>query len=238
MARSGAARSGAARSGAGRRSCGCSPGSANVGASFVPAGVLQPWDDFTREERLKTLAAVVPDARAMFEKLLAEAASRGFHPSIISAARNCQESPPGPIPAERSWHTYGRALDMQLLGEKGSAVDPAPYFAMGEWWEAQGGVWGGRWTEQYPNGTPCNPGIPGDLCHYQWTPSDMSGRVTRSIYEGKTCEEARSAYYAAAWGSPSFGGLSPSSRSGGVGGSLLVIGAALAAVFTLGRKKR
>lgn len=208
--------------------------------SGVGAG-LPPWDAITREERLKTLAGVLPDARVMFEKLIREAASRGFHPSIISAARNCQESPPGPIPAERSWHSYGRALDMQLLGEGGSALDPAPYLAMGEWWEGEGGVWGGRWTEQYPKGTPCNPGIPGDLCHYQWTPADMSGRVTKSIYDGRTCEEARSAYYAAAWGSPSFGGpfsSSTSARSDGAGGTLLVLGAALAAVFTLGRKKQ
>jgi hypothetical protein len=208
---------------------------ARTGGTYVPSGVLYPWDDVSKNERLRTLAAVLPDARVMFEKLIAEATSRGMKPSIISAARNCQEAP-GPVSPERGWHTYGRAIDLQLLSPDGSAVKPEPYLAMGEWWEAQGGVWGGRWTKEYPDGTPCLPHVPGDFCHYQWTPDDMSGRVTRDIFEGKTCDEARTAYYRAAWPSSI---LSDSrSRGGGGGGVLLVLGAAVGAVFAFGRKSR
>jgi len=202
------------------------------------ASISAPWDAVSDARRLRSLDAILPIARPMFEALIAEAKVRGMRPSIISAVRNCREAPSSKIPPERGWHTYGRAIDLQLLGEKGSALDPAPYYAMGEWWEAQGGVWGGRWVEEYPDGTPCNPGIPGDLCHYQWTPSDMSGRVTKSIYEGKSCDDARRDYYAAEWQAPSSGGSprsgsAPSSSGAfGLGAVAIVFGA----LFVFGRK--
>ena len=55
-----------------------------------------------------------------------------------------------------SWHVWGRAVDLRIPGDR-----LADYRALGEWWEAQGGVWGGRWT------TPQDPG------HFEWHP-DLS----------------------------------------------------------------
>lgn len=130
---------------------------------------------FQNQERLKTLAYLVPDARAAFEKLIAEANTRGVHPTIVSAVRTCCEehnlaSAKGK--GTRSWHVLGRAVDIELhLGAP--ADDPAKFYReLGEWWEALGGTWGGRWTTSWPN-APGVPGAAGDVMHFQFTPPPL-----------------------------------------------------------------
>ncbi len=131
---------------------------------------------FQNQERLKTLAFLVPDARAAFERLIAEATTRGFHPTIVSAVRTCCEeknlaSAKGK--GTRSWHIFGRAVDIELhLGAP--ADDPAKFYReLGEWWESQGGTWGGRWTTSWPT-APGVPGASGDVMHFQFTPPPLS----------------------------------------------------------------
>src|SRR5258707_4182980 len=131
---------------------------------------------FQDQERLKTLAFLVPDARAAFAKLLDEANRRGLHPTIVSAVRTCCEeknlaSAKGK--GTRSWHIFGRAVDIELhLGAP--ADDPAKFYReLGEWWEQMHGTWGGRWTSSWPV-APGVPGAAGDVMHYQFTPPPLS----------------------------------------------------------------
>jgi hypothetical protein len=158
--------------------------------------------DFNDPDRLKTLNHVVAQARPMFEALLAEAKRRGFMPSIVSAVRTCTEQ--GGLAqskAKRSWHVFGRAVDIEL--HKGAPKDdPAKFYReLGEWWEEQGGTWGGRWTDIYPNGLPgIAGGTPGDLVHFQFTPPPLTTGVPVALWpKDATCEEvsaAAAAYFA------------------------------------------
>jgi hypothetical protein len=194
----------------------------------------EPWEDLSWERRLRSLDGTVPEARVMFEKLIAEAQKRGMRPWIISAARNCQEgSSLSKIPAINSWHTYGRAIDLQLMNPKtGSTQDLETYREMGEWWMAEGGQWGGSWTPDDPVKTFR------EKDHFQYTPGS-TGKVNPSVYEGAaSCDDARTRYYQAAWQTDSPFSLPSSSGGVGVGGVLLAFGAALGAVFAFRKSGR
>lgn len=147
------------------------------------------FDDPTR---LKTLARVAPSAREPFERLIAEATRRGYMPHIVSAVRTCQEQ--GGLAAtraKRSWHVFGHAIDLEL--HKGAPKDdPAKlYRELGEWWEAQGGTWGGRWTELYPV-APGVPGASGDPLHFQWTPAPLTEGVNVEFWpRDATCDDVQ-----------------------------------------------
>lgn len=145
--------------------------------------------DFNDPDRLKTLHHLVPDARQAFEALLAQATARGFLPSIVSAVRNCSEQGQLALTkAKRSWHVFGRAVDIELhLGAPKD--DPAKFYReLGEWWEQQGGTWGGRWTELYPQ-APGVPGAAGDVLHFQWTPPPLTTAVPAELWpKGATCD--------------------------------------------------
>lgn len=161
--------------------------------------------DFNDPERLKTLRFVVAEARPHFDALLAEATARGYLPAISSSVRNCNEQ--GHLAntkAKRSWHVFGRAVDIEL--RKGAPLsDPAKFYReLGEWWEARGGTWGGRWTNIYPQGLPgIAGGAPGDLVHFQWTPAPLTTGVPQALWPtGATCDEvtANAARYLASGG--------------------------------------
>jgi hypothetical protein len=144
----------------------------------------------TAEERLHTLAATHPDARPMFQELMDYATAQGWHPYISSARRTCREQQGCALSkAKRSWHPLGRAIDVELQIEAPDD-DPAKYYReLGEWWESQGGTWGGRWTDLYPI-APGVPGASGDVMHYQWTPAPMTERVPDALWpDGASCEE-------------------------------------------------
>lgn len=149
----------------------------------------------TRADRLLTLAAVLPEARPHFEALIAYAAARGWRPAIVSAVRTAAEQAGSASKVRRSWHQLGRAVDVELRGGVGGR---ARYQELGEWWEADGGVWGGRWTDTYPPGAipGCEP-EGGDCNHYQWTPG-LPEAAASMLPEGDaaTVDAAAAAYLA------------------------------------------
>ncbi len=87
---------------------------------------------------------------------------------------------------------FGRAVDIELhLGAPKD--DPAKFYReLGEWWEQQGGTWGGRWTDLYPQ-APGVPGAAGDVLHFQWTPAPLTTGVPDSLWpKGATCDVVQS----------------------------------------------
>lgn len=113
-----------------------------------------------RFQPTKSLADVVSSARPQFEALLQKARDLGFNPVIRSAGRTCSQQQEqfnlGFSKADlcRGMHVMGHAVDLDLTPNV-----CASYTALGQWWEAQGGVWGGRWTSF---------GACGDAGHYQY----------------------------------------------------------------------
>ena len=172
---------------------------------------------FDDPERLKTLKHLVPDARQAFEALLAEANRRGLLPSIVSAVRTCSEQGNLALTkAKRSWHVFGRAVDIELhLGPPKD--DPAKFYReLGEWWEQQGGTWGGRSTDLYPQ-APGVPGAAGDVLHFQWTPAPLTTGVPAELWpKGASCEEVNelAARYLSSGGRMPSSPSSPSSSAG------------------------
>jgi uncharacterized protein YcbK (DUF882 family) len=47
---------------------------------------------------------------------------------------------------ERSLHLYGLAFDLQVEGFRRDELHPFFWQTLGEWWEALGGRWGGRFS--------------------------------------------------------------------------------------------
>lgn len=144
---------------------------------------------FDNSQRLKTLDWLVPDARAAFQALIAEAKRRGYLPSIVSAVRTCAEetnlasNKSGKV--KRSWHVLGRAVDIELhLGAP--ADDPAKFYReLAAWWEQQGGTWGGRWETSFQP----FPGVTTDVMHFQWTPG-MGDAPPRTVWpDGLDCDQ-------------------------------------------------
>jgi hypothetical protein len=137
----------------------------------------------------KTLADVVASVRPKFEQLVAHATSLGMKPAIRSAGRTCEEQHEqvalGYSHADlcRGMHVMGHAVDLDL-----SPSTCATYTKLGEWWEQQGGVWGGRWTQfgacgdsghfQYGLGSPTAGAVPTSLC-----PSGVTLQQCKKIRE-------------------------------------------------------
>lgn len=112
------------------------------------------------QEHLDTLTR---DTAEAVVQLLEYAASENIPASIVSSARTCEEqmelyaqgrTKPGAkitwAPGCRSWHTHGRAVDLYL-----GTWDEGPYWALGPYWKAIGGRWGGDF---------------GDYGHFEWHP--------------------------------------------------------------------
>lgn len=123
----------------------------------------------------KSLADVVSSVRSKFEALIAHATALGMKPVVRSAGRTCAEQQEqfklGYSHADlcRGMHVMGHAVDVDL-----SPNACTTYTKLGEWWELQGGVWGGRWTNfgpcgdaghfQYGLGNPTAGAVPTSLC--------------------------------------------------------------------------
>lgn len=144
-----------------------------------------------------TLADLVPDARVKVEELLAVAEAMGFGVKLRGAGRTCADQAKLAAQGDavtranlcRSWHVLGRAVDLTLVPDTCAA-----YTALGEAWEAMGGVWGGRWLSY----GPC-----GDAGHFHWA---KQGAVPTSVCpEDLTlaeCEALRLAYLGQAFAPP------------------------------------
>lgn len=142
----------------------------------------------------KTLQDIVPEVRPRFEELLAHATALGLQPKIREAGRTCatqaQYMTQGVTYAAlcRSAHIIGHAIDLDIYPS-----NCPTYTKLGEWWEAQGGTWGGRWTQF---------GACGDMGHYHWLPG-QAGAVSEAICPKgvslEQCEQIREDYLTAAF---------------------------------------
>jgi len=108
------------------------------------------------------LEDLTPDTRAATERFIAEAKDNGIELKIASTLRSCSEqaeiyaqgrTKPGKIvsnaPGCRSWHVFGRAVDLFIRNSDGTLqleADPR-YEVLGQIAEDMGFVWGGRWGD-------------------------------------------------------------------------------------------
>lgn len=109
-----------------------------------------------------SLQDLTPDARKAAERLIAHAADNGLALKIVSTLRTCTEqdaiyaqgrTTEGMVvtnaPGCRSWHVFGRAMDVLIRNSDGSLqmeADPR-YEVLGQMAEEMGFVWGGRWGD-------------------------------------------------------------------------------------------
>lgn len=149
----------------------------------------------------KSLADIVPSVRHKIEQLVARAAAWGMQPRIRSAGRTCaqqnEQKQLGYSQASmcRSLHTIGHAIDLDLLPN-----NCGTYTKLGEWWEQQGGVWGGRWAQF---------GSCGDAGHFHWYPGQAQAVPTSLCPNDVTLEECqalREKYLTAAFSQRNTGG--------------------------------
>jgi hypothetical protein len=118
-------------------------------------------------EGIEKLDLLTPETARQVRRLLRYAASQGIVVERIEESyRTCSRQnalyAQGITPARgcRSWHGWGRAVDLYVPRAYES---PPPrsvvedYGIMGDWWKLQGGVWGGDFGY-------------GDLVHYEWHP--------------------------------------------------------------------
>lgn len=162
----------------------------------------------------KSLADVVPAVRPKFEALLAQAKAWGMEPEIRSAGRTCEQQNEqlklGYSNASmcRSMHVMGHAIDLNL-----KPATCATYTKLGEWWEQQGGVWGGRWVN-------ATFGACGDAGHFHYG-LDKAQAVPTSLCPSTVtlaeCQALRQKYleqqFAAGGGSSSGGGAGDTGTS-------------------------
>jgi len=162
-----------------------------------------------------TLADIIPEAQRPFRALLREMRRRGLDPEILplGAGRTCAQQnaiDPAATGATgcESWHVLGRALDIGI-----NAPTCDNYRSLGEWWEARGGFWGGRWTQF---------GGCGDAGHFHWPETPGEGSPHACPTNPAECARFREEYLQAAqaW--------RPFRAWWGVAAGLVVVGAYVA----------
>ena len=164
---------------------------------------MNPTLALSDDARLHSLQGTHPEARPHFAELLDLARELGMHPYVSSATRTCAEQAgtQSAVGGCNSWHTFGRAIDLELHDPDNPAVwdDPIVYEVLGEAWEEMGGIWGGRFVKSYPQGLPGYPGLTeGDPVHFQWADT---GRVPDALCPRDTtdCQAIVDAYLRAAF---------------------------------------
>lgn len=181
------------------------------------------------EHNAAQIASTVPEAQGPFVRLLRQAEELGFRPYVSSALRPCEANPQAShVRGCQSWHVLGRAVDLELYDEaSGTTSAREPYAKLGEWWQEQGGIWGGVWVDAYPEGLPwMREAGPGDLVHFQWTGGLHS--VPRSICDpDKPCDSQVAAYLEAERAKPGAYGHRVDAL---LGPAALIVGAAGTAV--------
>lgn len=119
-----------------------------------------------------SLQDLTPDTRKAAERLIAQAADAGIAVKVASTLRTCTEqdqlyaqgrTTEGIVvtqnPGCRSWHVFGRALDLRIRNDDGSLqleADPR-YAKLGAMAEALGFEWGGNLED-------------GDAGHFEFHP--------------------------------------------------------------------
>lgn len=138
----------------------------------------------------QSIEDLTPDTQQAVKRFLALAEDNGIHLKVVSTLRTCADqaeiyaqgrTKPGPVvsnaPGCRSWHVFGRAVDVLIVNSNGSLqmqADPR-YEVLGDIAEGIGFVWGGRFND--PGHFEYHPGIKiGDLCP---DPSDCEMAVAK-----------------------------------------------------------
>ena len=157
------------------------------------------------------MSGLTPDTQAMVDRLLAYARRQGYGARVASERRTCGEqdalyakgrTTSGGIvtgaPGCRSWHTWGRAVDIYIPGWPDEA-----YRKLGAYWQSIGGRWGGdfgdpghfEWhpgvdiSDVCPSGTDCNraveAGIPMGTNYAAVTATLTAAAIVGSFYAWK-----------------------------------------------------
>jgi hypothetical protein len=137
-----------------------------------------------------SLDDMTPDARAAAVRFIEAASQNGIELKVVSTLRTCAEqndiyaqgrTKPGRVvsnaPGCRSWHVFGRALDVLIRNSDGTLqLDADPrYEVLGDIATDLGFVWGGKWGDA--GHFEFHPGIRiEDLCP---DPSDCEMAVAR-----------------------------------------------------------
>jgi hypothetical protein len=160
-----------------------------------------------------TLDDLVPSVRPKFDALVAQAMAWGMQPHTRSVGRTCvqqqEQAKLGYSHADlcRGMHVLGHAVDLDL-----SPNACATYTKLGQWWESQGGVWGGRWTQF---------GACGDAGHFHYGFNGAQAVPTSVCPSGvslEQCKKIREQYLDAAFTS----GAPIARTSGLLIGSLII----------------
>lgn len=87
----------------------------------------------------------------MAAKLILQAVSMGYEVTLGDAFRDPRLHGDLGVKkgygAARSYHKRRLAIDLNLFREGIFLQDTEAHQKLGEWWESQGGTWGGRWND-------------------------------------------------------------------------------------------
>jgi len=105
------------------------------------------------------LEDLTPDTRRVAEKLIQLASLRGIKIKVVSTLRSCEDqakiyasnTPEKKVTGAsgcRSWHTWGRAVDVIILDENGKMVPGSDhkYDELGDIGKSLGMIWGGNFS--------------------------------------------------------------------------------------------
>ena len=86
---------------------------------------------------------------SMVWQLLRFARNNGIDVALDYCKRSAEEQErlvkAGKSKTLKSKHVIGRAVDL-IIFKDGEPLWDSPYYSiLGQWWEQQGGTWGGRW---------------------------------------------------------------------------------------------
>jgi hypothetical protein len=126
---------------------------------------------------------LTPETERRVRKLLAYAERNGIPIEFVDHTyRTCAEqdalADAGTSPARgcRSWHTWGRAVDLYLPGWQGcgeGSVCEELYEILADYWKSMGGKWGGDFSYR-------------DMVHFEWHP-DMESVSELCPHSGAAC---------------------------------------------------
>lgn len=80
---------------------------------------------------------------AMVPRLIDKAIELGFEVTLGDAYRD----PRAPYGSKSSRHRIRLAIDLNLFRDGKYLEDTEDHRQLGEWWESQGGIWGGRFED-------------------------------------------------------------------------------------------
>ena len=94
--------------------------------------------------------------RVAFTRMIPRLIDKAFEMGFEVSGGDLFRDPSCPYGSQRSKHHKGLAIDLNLYMSGEYLEDTQDHQYLGEWWESQGGIWGGRF---------------GDGNHYEWPES-------------------------------------------------------------------